>query len=212
MKQAMLALVLVAVPVAAFAGFQAYLLPPSPSHSSAAASLGDLSSLEAIVADVQVIANTGDLAAAEKRITDFETAWDDAESSMRPKNPATWGAVDDAADAAIHALRSQTPDAVLVKKAVSTLLAVLDNPSGTNARTDGLMLVSGIPVTDAEGHAIACEEMLNTLRELINSRKMAQTDMAAASDLQSKAIERCNADDDIHADEFVAQGLALASH
>jgi len=205
MKQLLLAVMLVSIPVAAFAGFQVYF---SPSPSSAA-SLGDLSNLKAIVTDVQSVAKTGDFVAAEKRITDFETAWDDAESAIRPKNSAAWGNVDNAADAAIHALRTNAPDAGRVNETLSVLLATLDNPSGTADSAEGLKLVSGIPVTDASGHAIACEAMIKALRAAIDGGRIAQANAEAAGDFQSKAIERCNADDDGHADEFSAQGLAL---
>jgi hypothetical protein len=209
MKQFLLAVVLVAFPVVAFAGFQMYL---SPAPSPVAASLGDLSNLKAIVGDVQSIAKTGDLVAAEKRITDFESAWDQAEPGMRPKNPSAWGTVDDAADAAIHALRAQAPDGGRVTETLSALIAVLDNPSGTAAAAGKSEMISGIAVTDASGHAIACEEMIDALRAAIAGGKIAQADMAAADDFESKATERCNADDDMRADEFSAQGLALAGH
>jgi hypothetical protein len=208
MKQFLLALVLVSIPVAAFAGFQIYFSPPR----SSAASLGDLSNLKGIIIDVQSIAKTGDFVAAEKRITDFEKAWDDAEPTIRPQNTASWGNVDDAADAALHALRAKTPDAAQVRDTLSALIAALDYPSGTAGTADGVKLVSGVPLTDPSGHAIACEEMLKALRVAIEGGKITQANMAAASDLQSKAIERCNADDDMHADEFSAQGLALAGH
>lgn len=206
MKQLLLAFMLVSVPVAAFTGFQMYFSP----SAAPAASLGDLSNLKEIVTSVQSIAKTGDFVAAEKRVTDFETAWDDAESTMRPKNPAAWGTVDDAADAAIHALRTNTPDAAQVNDTLSTLIAVLDKPPGTAGPGDGLRLVSGIPVTDAVGHPLACEALIKALRAAIEGGRSARTDMAAAGDFLAKAIERCNADDDAHADEFSAQGLALA--
>jgi len=206
MKQFLLAFMLISIPVAAFSGFEMYF---SPSASSAA-SLGDLSNLKEIVTDVQSIAKTRDFGAAERRITDFEAAWDDAESTVRPKNPAAWGAVDEAADAAIHALRTNAPDAAHVNNTLSALIAVLDKPPGTVDSGGGPRLVSGTPVTDAVGHPIACEELIKALGVAIESGKIAQTDMAAAKDFHSKAIGRCNADDDASADEFSAQGLALA--
>ena len=148
-----------------------YLAPvPAP----VAASLGDLSNLKEIVGDVQSIAKTGDFVAAEKRITDFKSAWDEAASAMRPKNPAAWGNLDDAADAAIHALRAQAPDGARVRETVSALLAALDNPSGTAGAAGKSKVVSGIAVTDASGHAIACEEMINALRAAIAGGKIAR--------------------------------------
>ncbi len=82
-KQALLATVLIAVPAAIFTAGEVLLAPPAQSEQS----LGDLSALTAIAADVQKIAATGDLAAAEKRITDFETEWDKNQDTMRPLNP-----------------------------------------------------------------------------------------------------------------------------
>src|SRR5262249_11496089 len=95
---------------------------------------------------------------------------------------------------------------------LSALSAVLDDPSGTTDAAGAPTLVSGIAVTDASGHAIACEAMIDALRAAIAGGKIARTDLAAAGDFQSKATERCNADDDTRADEFSAQGLALAGH
>jgi dienelactone hydrolase len=130
MKQILLALGLVLAPVAAFTGFQ--LLRPAATEAQAAspgAVLGDLSAMKTIVADVAVIAAKGDLAAAATRITDFESAWDDAESGMRPMNPDAWGKADHAADTALKALRAKAPDAAAVKSALEALLARLDNPA-----------------------------------------------------------------------------------
>jgi hypothetical protein len=209
MKQILLALLLTAVPVAAFTSFQIYA---GPDHVQAAEakSLGDLSSLSAIVADVTVIAATGDFVKAETRITDFETAWDDAEATMRPLNPDAWGVVDEAADHALKSLRKGTPDATKISAALISLTAALANPMAT---TGGGVVgkVSGIDVTDANGHAIPCETMLKALRDVIAAGKVPADKAAAAGDFVTKATERCNADDDVHADEFSAQGLALAA-
>jgi hypothetical protein len=209
MKQILLALLLTAVPVAAFTGFQIYA---GPDHVQAAEakSLGDLSSLSAIVADVTAIAATGDYVKAETRITDFETAWDDAEATMRPLNPDAWGVVDEAADHALKSLRKGTPDGTKISAALGALTAALVNPM---AATGGGVVgkVSGIDVTDANGHAIPCETMLKTLRDVIAAGKVPADKAAVAGDFVTKATERCNADDDVHADEFSAQGLALAT-
>ncbi len=129
MRQFFLAAVLIAVPVALFAGGELILTtasPPAPQDS--AAPLGDLSALQAIVADVQKKAATGDMAAAGARVTDFETAWDAAESGMRPLNPPAWSAVDGAADAALRALRAANPDGATVEAALAALMAKLQYP------------------------------------------------------------------------------------
>jgi hypothetical protein len=90
--------------------------------------LGDLTSLETIASDTLVLVDKGDLKAARKRITDFETAWDKAEPTMRPKNIDEWGVIDDAADAAITSLRTGKPKATDVTATVSALIDTLKNP------------------------------------------------------------------------------------
>jgi hypothetical protein len=66
-------------------------------------------------------------------------------------------------------------------------------------------------VTDASGHPLACEAMIEALRGAIAAGSVPADKQAAAAEFQTKAVERCNADDDAHADAFSAQGLALAS-
>ena len=125
MKQLLLATALIAVPVAAFTVFNL-------SHAQAtvtATGLGDMSTFKTIITDVQTIAATGDFVAAEKRITDFETAWDDAAGRLRPLNTGAWGTVDDAADPALAALRADAPVAGDVTMKLAALMAKLDNPT-----------------------------------------------------------------------------------
>lgn len=126
MKQILLAMALIIAPVGAFTAFQMTFV----GSAKADASLGDLSSMKAIVADVQKIAASGDFAAAATRITDWETAWDDAEAGMRPLNPDAWGMIDEASDTALKSLRKGTPTATVVNPALAALMAALDNPTG----------------------------------------------------------------------------------
>lgn len=209
MKQIILALVLIAAPVFLFGVGYHYLAGPAP---DATGGLGDLSALQTIVKDTAAIAATGDLTAAEQRITDFESAWDAAEGQLRPLNVDQWGAIDGAADGAIKALRAGQPDAATVEAKLTALAAVLDDPAAAaGTATGALVLVAGIAVTDANGRAIPCEEMLTRLRGAMGASKASDADKASAADFQARATERCNADDDQHADEFSAQGLALVS-
>ena len=166
MKQFLLATALIAAPVAAFTLFDV-LLQPATASVAGGASLGDLTPLKTIVSDVEKIAATGDLAAAQTRITDFETAWDDDEPAMRPLNADAWGNVDMAADAALKALRAGTPQADKVNATLTALMASLDDPSGAAKRTagtaNGTAMVGGIAVTDAKGRALPCEDMLKAV-------------------------------------------------
>ncbi len=126
MKQILLATALILAPVGAFTAFQITFV----GSAQATASLGDLSPMIAIVADVQKVAATGDFAAASTRITEWETAWDAAEPGMRPLNPTAWGNIDQASDHALKSLRKGTPTADTVNPALDVLLAALNNPTG----------------------------------------------------------------------------------
>jgi len=124
MKKWLLPLALFATPV---------LLPIIMSGSTAyaaelAGKLGDLSSLETIAHDTLVLVDKGEIKAAKKRITDFETAWDQAEKTLYPKDKAEWSVIDDAADAAINSLRTKKPNPMEAQKTVSALLDTLKHP------------------------------------------------------------------------------------
>jgi hypothetical protein len=56
---------------------------------------------------------------------------------------------------------------------------------------------------------VPCEKMLEDLRTNIATSKLSEADMAKVNELQDKGIERCNADDDTHADEFFTQAMTL---
>ncbi len=73
------------------------------------------------------------------------------------------------------------------------------------AAVTGAQLVNGIAVTDDTGHALPCEAMLSDLTTALDG----MTATPAVIDLQAKALERCNADDDTRANAFTAQALAL---
>ncbi|MBB3657247.1 hypothetical protein FHX15_002479 [Rhizobium sp. BK650] len=125
MRQIFLVIALIAAPVAAFTSFELY----ANNAPAKTGDLGDLSSFKAIIADVQSLASKGDLSAAAKRITDYETAWDEAETAIRPLNPNDWNNIDAASDAALKALRQSAPSADKVNKTLAALVTVLNNPA-----------------------------------------------------------------------------------
>lgn len=128
MKQLLLAIVLILVPIGAFTAFH---LATAPSAASAASKqgLGDLASLKTIVADVQADVEKGDMAAAATRMTDYEGAWDQGETAIRPLNAEYWGHVDAASDGAIKALREPHPSPDKARKTLAALMASLNDPS-----------------------------------------------------------------------------------
>lgn len=205
LRNLLLSAVLIAVPAGGFA-LAEVLLSPSTSTASvqnAAQGLGDLSAYKDIVSDTQRIAASGDLLAAERRITDLETLWNDNASALRQADRAAWGAVDTAADGAFAALRARTPDPAKVATALANLQATLDAPVSTTA-PQPIKYVAGIAVTDETGRALPCEDLVGQLRDTLSGTAPSP----AVADLQSKALERCNADDDTRADAFAARALS----
>lgn len=214
MKQILLATALIALPVIGFTAFQMYATSPvavAATTPAATDPLGDLSAMKKIISDVETIAATGDLVAAEKRITDYETAWDDAAGKLRAMDSNAWGNVDQASDDALGALRAPKPVAADVTATLAALATSLDNPGNAagTAPAGGVALVSGIAVTDEAGRALPCEVMLKQVAAGLATTAIAAADKAAATDFQTKGLERCNADDDARADGFSAQALAL---
>ena len=214
MKQILLATALIALPVAAFTAFQMYATGPVIAAAAAPATadpLGDLSAMKKIVSDVEALAATGDFVGAEKRITEYETAWDDAAGTMRAMDSNAWGNVDLASDNALDALRAATPVAADVTATLAALATSLDAPANAlgEAPAAGVTMVSGIAVTDNAGRALPCEVMLTDLAAGLATTTIAAADKAAVTDFQTKVLERCNADDDARADGFSAQALAL---
>lgn len=210
MNQILLATALIALPVGAFTAFNLYSTRPVVA-ASVSAGLGDLSAFTTIVTDVQAIAATGDMAAAKTRIKDLETAWDDQAATLRALDGNAWGTIDDAADAALAALRASAPDAAEIDTTLAALRVTLTSPVTASAAPVDAALVAGIAVTDANGRALPCEVMLKSVTDGLASAKLSDVDNAAATDFQTKATERCNADDDQRADAFSAQALALLS-
>ena len=219
MRNLLLSVALIAAPVVVFSGAYMVMAPATPVQAAVAQaatpagpSLGDMSAFVTIINDVENISAKGDFTAAEKRITDFETAWDNAAGTLRPINKAFWGNIDDAADAALSALRAKTPDTASVTGTLADLQTAMADPSvsPTNA-PKSVATVAGIATTDENGRALPCEVMLKDVAAGLASAKLAPEVLAQATDFQTKALERCNADDDARADSFSAQALALLS-
>jgi hypothetical protein len=207
MKKLLLAMALLAMPVLPFATVA------TPAFAATTANpLGDLSALRAIVSDTSHLAAAGDLTKAATRITDFESAWDADASKLRALSTDNWGVIDDASDAALAVLRAPKPTASDVDTTLKALLAALDNPTLPAAKLSTVAMTAakpGVTTTDANGRPLPCEDMLKAVRDGATGTTISAADKAKVDDLQSKGIERCNADDDKRADDFFGQALTL---
>ena len=204
----LLATVLVVAPVAVFALGETLLVPAAV----ASAPLGDLSGFGAILADVARLADAGDLAGAKARFADLDTAWDDQKATLRPVDPDAWGNVDAGIDAALRAnlraKRAAAPGQATVTESLGALRGILSDPASGDTAAGPVRQVAGVDVTDANGHPRPCEEMHARLVAAVTTDAV----RSATADLMARGLERCNADDDVRADAFFAQGLALTGH
>jgi BarA-like signal transduction histidine kinase len=57
--------------------------------------------------------------------------------------------------------------------------------------------------------AVPCEEMLKDMRAAKASAKLSDAEMKQVDDLETKAVERCNADDDTRSDNFLAEAMKI---
>ena len=202
MKNLLLSVALIALPAVGFTLVEMRMAPKAEAAASMAA-LGDLSAYKTIVDNTRKIAATGDLVGAEKRATDLEALWDQNADALQAKDATAWGVIDAANDAVFRSLRAGAPDATRVDAALAALQATLAG-QGT-APTGGVQQVNGIDVTDANGHPLPCEKMAAAVRDTLAGK----TPDTKVADLQARALERCNADDDTNSDALSAQALAL---
>jgi uncharacterized membrane-anchored protein len=75
-----------------------------------------------ITQDTISLVDSGDQSGAQSRITDLETAWDDDQSSLQPKDCQAWTFVDQRIDPALSAVRDNNPDPATEDQALQTLL------------------------------------------------------------------------------------------
>lgn len=111
---------------------EAALPAPIATGSSAGAAagapvspLGDLTAFITISKDTLTLLDAGKQADATTRITDLESAWDDAAATLKRRDANEWHAVDDKIDVVLRDLRSTTPDIPTEKTALRDLLIQL---------------------------------------------------------------------------------------
>ncbi|WP_415767539.1 hypothetical protein [Pseudomonas sp. ZB1P45] len=89
--------------------------------------MGDLSYLKVILSDTQQLLASGDMKGARARITDLESAWDQAEEKLRPIDPEGWTSIDKSLDRALKQVRTGSPDLAACTEALITLSTKIDS-------------------------------------------------------------------------------------
>jgi hypothetical protein len=102
----------------------------------------NLSNFRTAVADAKAMVDKGDLAAARTRLKDIDKCWDGAMARSTAQTVARWRVIDRAIDRgldrALLGLRPHWPNAAMGDKAVTDLVAVVDQVCGKNqADADG---------------------------------------------------------------------------
>ncbi len=61
----------------------------------------------------------------------------------------------------------------------------------------------------AHAATVPCEDMLKDMRAAKAKATLNAADKAKVDDLEAKAVERCNADDDVRSDKFLTEAMTL---
>ncbi len=94
--------------------------------SSSNQPLGDLSAYRKIAEDMRRMVGAGDFSGAKTRAGDLESAWDNAQTKLRPMNPEKWTLLDNAIDDVLKKVRSAQPNGAATKASLESLIAVID--------------------------------------------------------------------------------------
>jgi len=85
----------------------------------------EVTAFRIIVSDTLTKVQAGDQAGAVARISDLETAWDDAQDRLQPMDPTGWGFIDGKIDLALKAVRAPAPDPANEKQTLTELSTAL---------------------------------------------------------------------------------------
>jgi hypothetical protein len=182
--------------------------PPMSTPARQQTAFGDLTPLQSIAAAVLDNAERGDLATAESRLTDFRAVWSDFRPALQPRAPLEWRRIDRATEAAAEAMGGANPDVTRASAAAKTLLATLVDPSGSGADGPGARLVAGIAVTDGNGLALPCAEMIKAVTFGLAGSNQGRPVKVRVAELLSRAILRCDVEDVVGSNNFSAIALA----
>jgi hypothetical protein len=73
------------------------------------------------------------------------------------------------------------------------------------------LVTLGVETSFSMAANVPCEQMLKDMRTAKAGAKLSAADLAKVNDLEAKAVERCNADDDTRSDKFSTDAMAIIS-
>ena len=97
----------------------------TPAEATANLPADDLALFQTIVQDTLDLVTAGDQAGAQARITDLETAWDDAQPRLEALDKTAWTFFDSLIDAALTSVRSNNPEVAAQQAALTALSTAL---------------------------------------------------------------------------------------
>ena len=93
----------------------------TPAEAIANFPAADIAALRTITQDTLDLVVSGDQGGARTRITDLETAWDDAQPTLEPLDETAWTFLDSEIDDVLSAVRAGNPDPAAEQEALTAL-------------------------------------------------------------------------------------------
>jgi hypothetical protein len=72
------------------------------------------------------LVHAGDMSGAKSRASDLETAWDNAQTRLRPMNPEKWTLMDSAIDDVLKKVRATQPNGAESGASLESLIAMIN--------------------------------------------------------------------------------------
>jgi len=170
----------------------------SATNGVAASPLGDMTQFVTITQDTLDKLTAGNQAAATTRITDLETAWDNAQATLKRRNPDAWTAVDDKIDPVLRELRSTSPNPTSETAALTALLAQMAPSPSTTAAVVGAAAAPAAaqsPLGDMSQFIVITQDTLDKLTAGKQADATTRiTDLESAWDNAQATLKRRNPD------------------
>ena len=101
--------------------------PLSPKQATSSFPPAETAKLRTIAADTLAKLSSGHQAAATSQVTDLETAWDEDQPALEPRDEQAWHFLDSEIDHVLKALRATNPNNATEVTALNTLLTSLSS-------------------------------------------------------------------------------------